>query len=243
MSTASTVAAAGPAATVEAVDIGWVYNGQDTRSGQEVRVEVAPGATISLPNAGASPHNFVVESLDNVVVDMPVGQTVTYTVPADAPPGEYEFICNLPGHAPAGMVGVLVVDPNATPPGGGEAAAAAPPPAEGQAAAPAGGAPPPAGPPVTLAAVDIAWEYNGQRSTTAQPSRVEVARGTVISLPNNGASPHNFDLEQLGVLVDLPVGTTGEWTVPADLAPGEYPFICSYPGHEQAGMVGVLVVQ
>ena len=40
---------------------------------------------------------------------MPVGAAASYTVLADLGPGEYAFVCNLPGHEPAGMVGVLVV--------------------------------------------------------------------------------------------------------------------------------------
>jgi len=95
---------------------------------------------------------------------------------------------------------------------------------------------------VTVVGVDIAWEYNGQRSGPGQPVRVEVAPGTTISLPNNGAAAHNFVIEQLGVLVDMPVGGAASYTVPADLAPGEYEFICNLPGHEPAGMIGVLVV-
>jgi len=97
--------------TIAAVDIGWQYDGERSMPGQPVRVPVSPGDVIALPNEGALPHNFVVPSLDNVLVDMPVDQTATYTVPADAPPGEYEFICNLPGHEQAGQVGILVVEP------------------------------------------------------------------------------------------------------------------------------------
>ena len=54
------------------------------------------------------PGPFAVDAL-SIDVDMPAGQTVTATIPADAAPGEYEFYCNVPGHKPAGMVGTLVV--------------------------------------------------------------------------------------------------------------------------------------
>ena len=107
-SPAGGAAAGGAAVTIEGVDIAWVYNGVRSAPGQPVRVEVAPGTTIALPNNGAAPHNFVIEQF-GVLVDMPVGATAQYVVPADLAPGEYEFICNLPGHAPAGMIGVLVV--------------------------------------------------------------------------------------------------------------------------------------
>ena len=99
---------AGGAITVEGVDIAWVYNGQRSAPNQPVTVTVPRGATVSLPNTGATLHNFAVDAL-GIDVDMPVGQTVTATIPADAAPGQYEFYCNVPGHKLAGMVGTLVV--------------------------------------------------------------------------------------------------------------------------------------
>ena len=99
---------AAAALTIEGVDIAWVFNGQRSAPGQPVSVTVAPGATISLPNTGATLHNFAVDAL-GIDVDMPVGETVEATIPADAAPEEYEYYCNVPGHKPAGMVGTLVV--------------------------------------------------------------------------------------------------------------------------------------
>ena len=232
-------AAAGAAVTVEGVDIAWIYNGQRTAPGQGVTVTVAPGTTISLPNTGATLHNFAVDEL-GVDVDMPVGETVEATIPADAAPGEYEFYCNVPGHKQAGMVGTLVIDPAAG--GGGAAApAGAPPaaspaaPAEQQAAAPTTA--------LTVEGVDIAWVFNGQRSAPGQDVPLTVAPGTTISLPNAGATLHNFAVDALGIDVDMPVGETVEATIPADAAPGEYEYYCNVPGHKQAGMAGTLTVQ
>lgn len=111
-------------------------------------------------------------------------------------------------------------------------------PAASPVATPAGG-----GEPVTIVGVDIAWEYQGERSAPNQPVEVAVAPGQTISLPNEGAALHNFAVEAFGdVVVDMPVGETVEYTVPADVAPGEYEFICTIPGHVQAGMIGVLIV-
>ena len=101
-------AAAGPV-TVEGFDIGWAYQGQRTAPGQPISVPVSPGATVSLPNVGQSLHNFSVEAF-GIDQDMPVGETVAATVPADAAPGEYEFVCDIPGHAAAGMIGTLVIE-------------------------------------------------------------------------------------------------------------------------------------
>lgn len=95
-------------ATLIAFDIGWELNGERTPTSSIV-LTAAPGDTITLQNDGASLHDFVVDEL-GIDVDMPPGQTVTVTVPDDVAPGEYEFICSVPGHAQAGMVGTLVIE-------------------------------------------------------------------------------------------------------------------------------------
>ncbi len=84
--------------TVEGFDIGWTQK----------EVTVTPGTTVQLVNTGAAGHNFEVTDL-GINVDMLAGETVTALIPADAAPGTYEFICNIPGHAEAGMVGTLTV--------------------------------------------------------------------------------------------------------------------------------------
>ncbi len=101
-------AAAAPAGPINLIgyDIGWKYEGVDSAAA-DITLTVAPGAVVTLPNEGASPHNFAVDAL-KVDVDMPVGQTVEATIPADAAPGEYEFYCNVPGHK-ALMKGTLIV--------------------------------------------------------------------------------------------------------------------------------------
>jgi nitrite reductase (NO-forming) len=63
--------------------------------------------TISIPNQGASPHNFSIDELE-ISVDQAPGQE--QEVEITAPAGEYEFYCNVPGHREAGMVGTLVVE-------------------------------------------------------------------------------------------------------------------------------------
>jgi len=104
----ATPAAAAAAITIEGFDIGWRYEGQSTAPGAPIEVPVSPGMTINLPNTGVAAHNFVVDEW-GALVDMPIGGTVTYTVPTDAAPGTYRFYCNVPGHEAAGMVGNLIV--------------------------------------------------------------------------------------------------------------------------------------
>jgi uncharacterized cupredoxin-like copper-binding protein len=92
---------------------------------------------------------------------------------------------------------------------------------------------------VQLEAFDIGWRTADQ---PAQPNLI-VSPGTVIELVNTGAAAHNFEVKDLGIDEDMPVGYSGQVTIPADAAPGQYEFICNVPGHAAAGMVGTLTVQ
>lgn len=199
--------------TLDGFDIGWT----------QIELIVTPGTMVKLVNSGAAGHNFEVTEL-GINVDMPVGEPAEAMIPADAKPGEYEFVCNIPGHAEAGMVGKLIVQ---------EAGAAAAPAGEGAAPpaadAPAGGA----AAPVTVDGYDIGWTQ----------TEVTVAPGATINLVNSGAAGHNFEVTELGINVDMPVGETVSATVPADAKPGTYDFICNIPGHAEAGMVGTLTIQ
>ncbi|CAA9564331.1 MAG: hypothetical protein AVDCRST_MAG19-2099 [uncultured Thermomicrobiales bacterium] len=234
---AAAQAPAAPAATLEGYDIGWRLNGQDSAA-ENLTLTVAPGSTISLPNVGASLHNFAVDDL-GVSVDMPVGQTVEATIPADAPAGQYEFYCNVPGHK-ALMNGILVIDSAAAPPAAAQAPAGATP-AEGT-PAPAGAPPAEQAAVPTLEGYDIGWRFEGQDSASADVT-ITVAPGAKIPLLNAGVSPHNFAVDAFdNMVVDMPIGQTVEATIPADAAPGEYEFYCNVPGHK-ALMTGTLIVQ
>lgn len=81
---------------------------QDPYAWSQNEITVQPGDTIQVVNAGVSEHNFVVEDL-GIEQDL-TGDPVEVTIPADAAPGEYEFICSIPGHAQNGMVGTLIVE-------------------------------------------------------------------------------------------------------------------------------------
>jgi plastocyanin len=149
----------------------------------------------------------------------------------------------VPGHKEAGMVGTLKVQAGGAPapaavPAGGTAPAGAAAPAGGGAAAPAA-----AQKPLTIEAYDIGWKFNGDQTAPGKPIVVIAAAGTKISLPNTGASPHNFSIDKLGIKVDMPAGQTVETTVPGNAAPGDYEFYCDVPGHKEAGMVGTLTIK
>jgi Cu+-exporting ATPase len=79
------------------------------------RLVVPAGATIrlSLHNDGWDPHDLDVAGIHDVHLDARPGQTtyLTFTAPA---PGRYVYRCTYPGHAAAGMIGTLVVEPPVT---------------------------------------------------------------------------------------------------------------------------------
>ncbi|MDF3041594.1 MAG: hypothetical protein K0Q71_4300, partial [Thermomicrobiales bacterium] len=62
-----------------------------------------------------------------------------------------------------------------------------------------------------------------------------------FTLPNEGAAPHNFSIDELGIDVDQAPGATEQIVVNAPA--GTYEFYCNVPGHREAGMVGTLTVE
>lgn len=86
---------------------------------------------------------------------------------------------------------------------------------------------------VTVTSVDI--DFLEDQVTIAADT------DTQFVLPNQGAGPHNFSIDELGVSVDIAPGETAEVTINAPA--GVYEYYCNIPGHRQAGQVGTLTVQ
>ncbi|HEU4736873.1 MAG TPA: plastocyanin/azurin family copper-binding protein [Solirubrobacterales bacterium] len=82
---------------------------------------------------------------------------------------------------------------------------------------------------------DIAYDTT---SLTSKPGKV------TIDFDNPAALEHDVAIEQDGKEIaaseTISKGTT---SVTADLAPGTYTFLCTVPGHAEAGMQGVLTVR
>ncbi len=91
--------AEGGGATLEAVDTAWSTN----------ELTVRPGDTITVTNTGVGTHDFTVDEL-GITQDLPNGEPVTITIPADAQPGEFAFYCSVPGHREQGMEGTLIIE-------------------------------------------------------------------------------------------------------------------------------------
>jgi uncharacterized cupredoxin-like copper-binding protein len=194
----------------------------------EVTIPANSDVTVNLPNQGVTPHNF---SIDALGIDVDIAPGATEQVVINAPAGEYEYYCNVPGHKQAGMVGTLIVSDDAaaapagaaTPAGAPEEASQATPAEQGAAAA---------AQTVDIAAYDIYFE----------PQEVTIPANTdvTVNLPNDGVAPHNFSIDELGIDIDLPAGETQEIVINAPA--GEYEYYCNVPGHKEAGMVGTLIV-
>jgi uncharacterized cupredoxin-like copper-binding protein/mono/diheme cytochrome c family protein len=195
----------------------------------EIEVPSDTEVTILLPNLGASPHNFSIDELD-ISVDIAPGETKEVTI--TAPEGEYQYYCNIPGHKEAGMVGTLISRPMAAadePATADEDAAAD----EDEAAQEAAGEAPAPATAQNVTSFDIYFE----------PKEITIPANTDVpfTLPNDGASAHNFSIDELGISIDIAPGATEETVINAP--PGTYEYYCNIPGHKEAGMVGTLIVE
>ena len=85
--------------TLLAEDIVWSSDLIEAEAGQPIE--------LTITNTGALDHDFVIEELDLDILLAP-GQSETITFVVDEA-GTYEYICNIPGHQDAGMVGNLVI--------------------------------------------------------------------------------------------------------------------------------------
>ncbi len=88
-----------------------------------------------------------------------------------------------------------------------------------------------------LAASESALAFD-KTSLTSKPGEV------TIDFDNPSALEHNVAIEQNGK--EIAISETlakGKTSVSADLAPGTYTYLCTIPGHAEAGMEGTLVVK
>jgi uncharacterized cupredoxin-like copper-binding protein len=145
--------------------------------------------------------------------------------------GRYGYICSLPGHAGAGMKGVLGVGVSAPKP-----------------------------PKTTSTSTTTTTTTTTQTSTTTTtvtgPSttvqvgmfeyRFDLSQSTIPSgqvtfvITNKGAEVHNFTINGVKTGKLLSPGQSETWTV--GLPPNTYNYICDVPFHADRGMVGAFTV-
>lgn len=82
---------------------------------------------------------------------------------------------------------------------------------------------------------DLAFD---KTSLTSKPGEV------TIDFDNPATLEHNVAIERSGEeIATSETIAKGKTSVSADLAPGAYTFLCTVPGHAEAGMEGVLTVR
>lgn len=91
--------------------------------------------------------------------------------------------------------------------------------------------------PITIVTIE-AREFGFSPAAVTIPA----SGATRIVVKDAGGIVHNLTIDDLGIQVVVPPGTSGEVTL-ADPQPGTYPFYCSISGHREAGMVGTLTVE
>ncbi len=74
---------------------------------KEFSIPANTDVVVTLPNHGALEHNFVIDELSIASPLVPGGESGSVTI--NAPAGEYQYYCSVPGHKEAGMVGTLTV--------------------------------------------------------------------------------------------------------------------------------------
>jgi len=73
---------------------------------KEITIPANTDVPFTLPNDGAAAHNF---SIDELGISVDLAPASTEKTVINAPPGTYEYYCDVPGHKEAGMVGTLIV--------------------------------------------------------------------------------------------------------------------------------------
>jgi len=92
--------------------------------------------------------------------------------------------------------------------------------------------------------VDLAANANGQLMFDTNTLSVKATAGKVtIVFTNASPVPHNVSITAGGkTLGSTPTFMGGSKTLVLALKPGTYTYICTVPGHQQAGMQGTLTV-
>lgn len=77
-----------------------------------------------------------------------------------------------------------------------------------------------------------------------EPAEFRIGAGVTVNLvlENEGAAFHDLTIPALDFVVAADAGAAASGSLTVD-EPGTFEFLCSVPGHAQAGMTGTLVVE
>ena len=80
------------------------------------------------------------------------------------------------------------------------------------------------------------------RNMVYSSTTIVTRSGTIpLNLVNDDFVPHSFTIDELNI--DFHVHPRGEDYLIFTAPPGTYTFYCTIPGHQEAGMVGQLIVE
>ncbi len=82
----------------------------------------------------------------------------------------------------------------------------------------------------------------GTMSFDQKEIRVKLGETITINMNNDSFVPHSFDVDEFDVHAGLGMQGTNSVTFTAHRV-GEYKFYCGVSGHENAGMIGTLIVE
>ena len=146
-------------------------------------------------------------------------------------PASTEYYCNVPGHKEAGMVGTLTVTEGASAAAPAGRAAPGATPAQGMATAVTPDVVTPAGPTTEATPAAGGQEQAAAGASNAvevdaydiyfEPKELTIPANTdvTVRIPNEGVTPHNFSIDELGISVDIDArGHRGD----CDQRPGWY---------------------
>jgi nitrite reductase (NO-forming) len=250
--------AGGVAGTIEVTSVDLAFDPT------HITVDKAGSYEVRLTNNGATAHNITFPDGKTAVADP--GQTASVVV--DVPAEGLLFTCSIPGHAQAGMQGMIMVAGSATastPPSGGGSSGSATPSADPNAkpytlrdaAAP----PVMAGTthdidlPITEQDMTVAagyvvhaWTFGGQ--VPGPVIRVHLGDTVRVHLTNQGTMSHSIDFHASQTamndqMVEIPPGGTFTYTFKAEYA-GVWMYHCgTAPAlhHIANGMFGMVIVE
>ncbi len=181
------------------------------------------------------------------------------------PAGTYPYICTVPGHYAAGMVGTITLGAAAAGEGtDGETAASSDATASSDAAASPGAAAGGGTNEGVGSGLTVDADPSGQLKYQQTTLEAKAGAEFTVNFANPAALPHNWVLVEPGqeqavatasaskngdpsgiagvISGGKPIATSSETLKVPPQQPGTYPYICTVPGHYAAGMKGELTV-